>query len=76
MTALRLKLRPIFGAGSRVAVLAAIAVLGSLAVILAYGIATSGGSQPAQLVGTPQPTLDLMPMGNAHIPTTNAPQAR
>jgi hypothetical protein len=72
VTALRLRLRPLLGVGSRLAVLASVAVLGGVAVILAYGIFTSGGSQPAPLVGTPQPTLDLMPMGNAHIPTTNA----
>ena len=67
-----IRMRALLGTGTRLAVVGAITLLGGVAVVLAVGIVLSGGSQPAALVGTPQPTLDLMPMGNAHIPTTNA----
>lgn len=40
--------------------------------ILIYGFVSSGGSQPAQLAPVASPSFGLMPMGNAHIPTTNA----
>lgn len=59
-------------AGPRALVLAAILLLGGLAIVMAIGIVLSGGSQPAQLIGTPQPTTELIAMGDAHIPTTNA----
>lgn len=58
--------------GSRAFVLAAIFLLGGLAIMVAIGIVLSGGSQPAQLITTPQPTIDVIVMGDAHIPTTNA----
>ena len=67
-----IRMQKLLGTGSRLAVVGAITLLGGVALVLAVGIVLSGGSQPAALVGTPQPTLDLMPMGNAHIPTTNA----
>jgi hypothetical protein len=72
MNAIRGRFGQFLGAGSRLAVVVAMTVIGGLAVILAAGIVTSGGSQAAPLVQLPQPTPDLMPMGNAHIPTTNA----
>jgi hypothetical protein len=40
--------------------------------ILIYGFVSSGGSQPGQLLPVASPSFGLMPMGNAHIPTTNA----
>lgn len=58
--------------GSRALVLAAIFLLGGLAVVVAIGIVLSGGSQPAQLIATPRPTNEVIAMGDAHIPTTNA----
>lgn len=67
-----IRLRSIVGVGSRTFVFVAIAVLAGLAGVVGVGMVLSGGSQPAPLVATPAPTLDLMPMGNAHIPTTNA----
>jgi hypothetical protein len=51
---------------------AIIVALAATSVILAYGFISSGGSQPAQLAPNPTASFDLMPMGNAHIPTTNA----
>jgi len=53
-------------------ILANVAVLGVLGVTGFLGLWNTGGTQPAQLVGSPSPSLALMPMGNAHIPTTNA----
>lgn len=67
-----LRLGRIVWTGTRVLVLVAIALLAALAGVLAIGLVQSGGSQPAQLIATPAPTIGLMPMGNAHIPTTNA----
>jgi hypothetical protein len=67
-----IRLGSIVTAGPRAAVLAAIAILVALTGVVAVGLVLSGGSQPAQLTGTPAPTLALMPMGDAHIPTTNA----
>jgi hypothetical protein len=58
--------------GSRVMVVGAILVLAGVAAVLAIGIVLSGGSQPAQLTNTPRPTTEVIAMGNAHIPTTNA----
>jgi hypothetical protein len=55
--------------------LALVVVIVALAVtsaILIYGFISSGGSQPAQLTPAASPSFGLMPMGNAHIPTTNA----
>ena len=49
-----------------------ILVLAATSAILIYGFITSGGSQPAQLAPAPSPSFGLMPMGKAHIPTTNA----
>jgi hypothetical protein len=60
------------GVGSRLMVVVAILAIGGVATVLAIGIVLSGGSQPAQLTNTPGPTTELMQMGNAHIPTTNA----
>ena len=58
----------------RLIIVAIVAVLGLLAVTGLLGLWNTGGSQPAQLAGRPSPSasLGLMPMGNAHIPTTNA----
>lgn len=67
-----LRLGPIVGTGTRALVFAAIAILAVLAGVVAVGLVLSGGSQPAQLTGTPKPTSDVIVMGNAHIPTTNA----
>gem|GEM_PF-3164349 len=53
-------------------IVANIAVLGLLAVTGILGLWNTGGTQPAQLVASPTATLGLLPMGNAHIPTTNA----
>lgn len=58
--------------GSRVFVLGAILLLAALAVAVGIGIVLSGGSQPAQLIATPRPTNEVIAMGDAHIPTTNA----
>jgi hypothetical protein len=58
--------------GTRALVLVAIVLLAGLTGVLAVGLVLTSGSQPAQLIASPAPTLDLMPMGNAHIPTTNA----
>jgi len=58
--------------GSRALLLGAILLLGGLAVVVAIGIVLSGGSQPAQLIATPRPTTEVIAMGDAHIPTTNA----
>jgi hypothetical protein len=55
--------------------LALVLVILALAVtsaVLVYGFITSGGSQPGQLLPQASPSFGLMPMGNAHIPTTNA----
>jgi hypothetical protein len=49
-----------------------IVLLAATTAVLAYGFVNSGGSQPAQLRPTPSASTELMPMGNAHIPTTNA----
>lgn len=50
-----------------------IVLLGLLALTGLLGLWNTGGSQPAQLaVPSASPSLGLMPMGNAHIPTTNA----
>lgn len=57
----------------RLFILANVAMLGVLVVTGLLGLWNTGGSQPAQLAApTPSPTFGLMPMGNAHIPTTNA----
>jgi hypothetical protein len=57
---------------SRFAVGLGAAGLLAVAGVVAAGMLSSGGSQPAQLTTTPAPTIELMPMGNAHIPTTDA----
>jgi hypothetical protein len=62
----------IIGNGTCILVFVAIALLAALTGVLAVGLVLTSGSQPAQLIATPAPTLDLMPMGAAHIPTTNA----
>lgn len=49
-----------------------ILALAATSAVLIYGFVSSGGSQPAQLGPVPSPSFGLMPMGNAHIPTTNA----
>ena len=48
-----------------------ILALAATSAVLVYGFASSGG-QPAQLIPVASPSFGLMPMGNAHIPTTNA----
>jgi hypothetical protein len=53
-------------------IVANIAVLGLLVVTGILGLWNTGGTQPAQLIPSPSASLNLMPMGNAHIPTTNA----
>jgi hypothetical protein len=55
-------------------ILANVGVLALLAVTGILGLWNTGGTQPAQLVvsASPTATLGLMPMGNAHIPTSNA----
>jgi hypothetical protein len=49
-----------------------IVALGVLAVSILLGLANTPGSQPAQLAALPSASHELIPMGNAHIPTTNA----
>lgn len=66
------RIGPMVGTGTRAVVLVAIAVLAGLVGVVVIGLALNSGSQPAPLSGTPVPTSNLMPMGNAHIPTTNA----
>jgi len=56
----------------RGALLITVLLLAGLGGVMVAGFITSGGSQPAQLAAQPSPSFDLMPMGNAHIPTTNA----
>jgi hypothetical protein len=65
------RLSPVFRTGTRLLLIGIIAGIAALAALVAIGLVSSGG-QPAQLTGTPKPTLALMPMGNAHIPTSNA----
>jgi len=51
-----------------------IIILGFIGVAVLRDLAGTPGSQPAQLAGgsaQPSTTTDLIPMGNAHIPTTN-----
>ena len=70
---MRIALRPglIHGAG-RLLIGANLAAVVVLAAIIVIGVASSPVNQPAQLLPSPTPTFALMPMGSAHIPTTNA----
>jgi hypothetical protein len=54
------------------ALLVVILALALTSAVLIYGFVSSGGSQPGQLLPQASPSFGLMPMGNAHIPTTNA----
>ncbi|HET9681659.1 MAG TPA: hypothetical protein VFP19_06425 [Candidatus Limnocylindrales bacterium] len=71
-------LRPIAGPGGLIrsaidlALLVVVLALAVTSAILIYGFVSSGGSQPGQLLPQASPSFGLMPMGNAHIPTTNA----
>ena len=59
----------------RILVALNIVALGIVAVVVLLGLSGTPGRQPAQLaVGTagPSATRELISMGNAHIPTTNA----
>ena len=55
-----------------VVLVAIIVALAATSAILVYGFLSSGGSQPAQLGPAPSASFELIPMGKAHIPTTNA----
>jgi hypothetical protein len=55
-----------------VALLLVILALAATSAVLVYGFFSSGGSQPAQLKPSPSASFELIPMGSAHIPTTNA----
>jgi Cytochrome c554 and c-prime len=70
---MRLALRPrlIHGAG-RLLIVANLAAVTVLAAIIVVGVISSPINQPAQLLPSASPTFGLMPMGSAHIPTTNA----
>jgi hypothetical protein len=68
----RLPGRRVVGSTIDLALIAIIVALAATSAILIWGFVSSGGSQPAQLGPRPSPSFDLMPMGNAHIPTTNA----
>lgn len=70
----RLSLDPgrLVGSGVRIALVGVIFALVALSAVIMYGFASSGGSQPGQLQPQPSASFELMPMGNAHIPTTNA----
>lgn len=58
--------------GVRTAVIVMVVLLVALSAVIIFGFVTSGGSQPGQLLPQPSSSVALMPMGNAHIPTTNA----
>jgi hypothetical protein len=58
--------------GVRLLVIADLAAVGVLVAIILIGVASSPINQPAQLLPSATPTFGLMPMGSAHIPTTNA----
>ncbi|MBI3751414.1 MAG: hypothetical protein HY263_07130 [Chloroflexi bacterium] len=69
---LRLDPGRLIGTGVRVSLIGVIVVLVGLSAVIIFGFVSSGGSQPGQLLPQPSASLALMPMGNAHIPTTNA----
>ena len=69
---LRLSGGGLIGRAIDLTLLAVIVALAATSIILIYGFISSGGSQPAQLEANPSPSFNLMPLGNAHIPTTNA----
>jgi hypothetical protein len=58
--------------GTRFIVAGVITLLVAVAGLVLAGLVFSAGGQPAQLTATPRPTQDVIAMGNAHIPTTNA----
>lgn len=58
--------------GTRFIVAGVITLLVAVAALVLAGLVFSGGGQPAQLTATPRPSQDVIAMGNAHIPTTNA----
>jgi len=69
---LRLDPGHLIGTVVRLGLVGIIVALAALSAVIAFGFITSGGSQPAQLAPGPSASFALMPMGNAHIPTTNA----
>ncbi len=54
------------------ALVVVVLALAATSAVLIYGFVSSGGSQPGQLLPVASPSFGLMPLGNAHIPTTNA----
>jgi hypothetical protein len=58
--------------GVRLMLVGIIVALAALSAVIIYGFVSSGGSQPGQLLPGPTASFALMPMGNAHIPTTDA----
>lgn len=63
----------VFTTGTRFLVATSITLLVVVAGLVAAGLFfSSAGGQPAQLTSTPRPTQDVIAMGDAHIPTTNA----
>ena len=58
--------------GGRLLIVANLLAVGVLAAVIVIGVIGSPINQPAQLLPSPTPTFGLMPMGSAHIPTTNA----
>jgi hypothetical protein len=58
--------------GARLLVVADLVAVGVLVTIILIGVASAPINQPAQLLPSATPTFGLMPMGSAHVPTTNA----
>jgi hypothetical protein len=56
----------------RLLVLANVLAVGVIAVVVILGLSTSPGSKPPQIAPRPSASFELIAMGNAHIPTTNA----
>jgi hypothetical protein len=56
----------------RLLIAANLVAVAALAVVIVIGVASSPINQPAQLLPSPTSTFGLMPMGSAHVPTSNA----
>lgn len=70
---MRLSLRPrLVHDGVRLLVVVNLLAVGVLVAIILIGVWSAPINQPAQLLPSPTATFGLMPMGSAHIPTTNA----
>lgn len=56
----------------RILVAANIAAIGLIAVIVLFGMSSGPGTKPPQIAPRPSASSELIAMGAAHIPTTNA----